>query len=405
MEQITNILQRLSHQNGNHKDGFVQLFISKRLIHGLASAMAMLFIPIFLYETSGEQFWSVGLFYALASLLYIVFLVPAMHVTNKIGFTKALSMGVVFSILNYIVLFFTNAENYWYLFPLLVITLALFRLFHWVPFHVDFTEFTKGGSRGKDVSLTFAVIAFMGMLGPILAGFIIEQASYSMMFLVSIVLMIIAAFSYLFVPVVHEKFTWKYKETVQNLFAKDFRPIMIGELANGAETIVNLLAWPIFLFTILNGNMLEIGGVSTLIVGITVLIQLMVGKRIDAKAGNSIKILKRGSVFYAIGWIIKIFVVSVAQVFLVGLYHNISKIFTKTPYSSILYDMSGEQGHYVDEFTVMKEMANHAGRVFSIIMMVILMIYVSIEWMFVIGAVASLLFNMLYHTSKYSKKS
>ena len=67
MERITAILQRLVLKGGSHRDGFVQLFISKRLIHGLASAMTLLFVPIFFYEVSGEQFWFVGLFYGLSS--------------------------------------------------------------------------------------------------------------------------------------------------------------------------------------------------------------------------------------------------------------------------------------------------------------------------------------------------
>jgi YQGE family putative transporter len=403
MERITVVLQRLAHRGRHHTQGFVQLFISKRLIHGLASAMGMLFVPIFIYEVSGGQFWFVGLFYAVASLAYVIFLVPGMYATNRIGFSKALSLGVFFAVLNYATLYFITTSNYIYLVPLLIVTSTLFRMFHWVPFHVDFTEFTKGGSRGRDVSLTMATVAFMGMLGPVLAGFLIEEAGFSMMFLVSIILMVIAAFSYLFVPAVHEKFTWSYRKTLEHFFSEKFRPILIGEMAYGAETIVTLLAWPIFLYTILNGNMLEIGGVSTLIVGATILIQLVVGKKIDAKTGNSIKLLRRGSVMYAIGWIIKIFVISATQVFFVGLYHSITKIFTKTPYTSLLYDMSGEQGHYIDEFTVIKEMANHSGRVLSALAMVLLTFYFSVEWMFIIGAAAALLFNMLYHTARTSK--
>lgn len=402
MEHITLIMRRLRHSGGNHRDGFVQLFISKRLIHGLAAAMALLFVPIFLYVTGGHRFWPVGVFYGVVSLLYVLLLVPAMHITNLIGFSRALGVGMVFAIIQYLILYFTNATNFFMVLPLLIAALTLFRLFHWVPFHVDFTEFTQGGSRGKDVSLTLATVAFMGMLGPVLAGFIIEEADYGTMFLANAVLMCIAAFSYLFVPAVQEKFTWTYQHTLRRLCSKEFRPILIGEFASGAETVVNLVAWPIFLFIILEGDTLEIGGVSTLIVGATILLQLFVGKRIDAKFGSSARILKRGSVFYALGWLFKIFVISATQVFLVGMYHSITKIFTKTPYNSLLYDMSGEQGHYVDEFTVMKEMANHAGRVLAIVVMVVLTFSVPFAWVFVIGAVASLLFNMLYHTKRFS---
>ena len=97
-----------------------------------------------------------------------------------------------------------------------------------------------------------------------------------------------------------------------------------------------------------------------------------------------------------IGWIFKIFVLSAAHVFFVGLYHNIVKIFTKTPFSAILYDMSAEQGKYVDEFTVLREMASHSGRALSLIVISALSLMVPIGWTFVIAAAASIALNLVY---------
>jgi len=48
-------------QNGG--TGFVQLFISKQLIQGAATAILGIFVPIFLYETTGELFYIVGGYY------------------------------------------------------------------------------------------------------------------------------------------------------------------------------------------------------------------------------------------------------------------------------------------------------------------------------------------------------
>jgi MFS family permease len=246
----------------------------------------------------------------------------------------------------------------------------------------------------------FATIAFMGMLGPILAGYIVQNSGYEVLFAIAIVLLTLSGVSYLFVPAVEERFTWTYKETVQHLFSPNFRNLLIGEMASGAEVIVSLIAWPIFLYTVLQGDMLSIGALSTVIVAVTIVIQLFVGKHIDGKGENKIQTLKRGSLFYAIGWIAKIFVVSAGQIFFVGLYHNVTKIFLKTPYSAILYDMSGEQGHYVDEFTVMKEMASHIGRVLALLLMVSLTFFMSIEWTFLIGVVASIAVNAIYQANR-----
>ncbi len=400
MEQITVVLQRIVRRGGARKDGFVQLFVSKRLIQGLATAMIGLFVPIFLYETAGLQFWVVGLYYAAISLGYALFLVPGMTITNRIGFSRALALGSVFAVLQFVILFFMDESNIWLaLGPLLILSVG-YRIFHWVPYHVDFTAFTQGGHRGKDVSLVFAAIAFMGMLGPILAGYIVENSGYPVLFAIAVFLLTASGISYLFVPAVEEKFTWTYRDTLRHLFSPQFRNLFIGEFASGAEIIVNLIAWPIFLYTVLKGDMLSIGALSTVIVAVTIVIQLIVGKHIDAKGNNKIQTLKRGSMLYAAGWIAKIFVLSASQIFFVGLYHNVTKIFLKTPYSAILYDMSGEQGRYVDEFTVMKEMASHMGRVTALLLMVLLTLFISIEWTFIIGVIASLAVNAIYQARK-----
>lgn len=396
MERITVVLRRLRRQGPSHKNGFVQLFVSKRLIQGLAAAMLSLFTPIFLFETSGESFFTVTLFFAAISFGYVLVLVPVMKVTDRIGFSKALAVSALFAMVQYGTMYFMNSENFWHLIWLLGLMIVGFRAMHWVPYHVDFTEFTKGGSRGRDISLMFATIAFMGVIGPILAGFIITSAGYNVLFGTGVALMFFAAISYLYVPATNEKFTWTYRQTLKNLFTPKFKPVLVSEFAGGIETIVNLVAWPVFLYVILDGNVLEVGALSTVIVGVTIGIQLMVGRYLDKAKGNNVRTLRTGSILYAIGWVLKIFVFSATQIFFIGLYHNIAKIFTSTPYNALMYDMSGEQGKYIDEFTVMKEIAHHTGRTIGLLAMLGLTVFFSVEWTFIIGAVASLFWNMIY---------
>jgi YQGE family putative transporter len=397
MESIASVLQRYRNRKANNNnDGFLRLFISKRLIHGAATAILGIFVPIFLYETTGQQFYIVGGYYALLSLLYVALLVPGMKVTNKLGFSHTLVLGGAFSVVLYGIMYFLTPENLWLLLGPLTIAIVGFRLFHWVPFHVDFTLFTNAGERGRQVSLSFATIAFMGVIGPILAGFIIANAGYDALFATAVTLLLVATISYAFVPETATYFEWTFKETWQKLFSKDMRSVVVGEFANGAETIVNLVVWPIFLYVVLDGDVFEIGAVSTIVVGATIVIQLFIGKYLDNNAGSKEKTLRVGSSLYALGWIFKIFVLSAAQVFLVGLYHNIVKIFTHTPFSAILYDMSAEQGRYVDEFTVLREMSGHLGRATSLLAISALTLFIPIGWTFVLAAGASLALNVVY---------
>ncbi len=396
MDGIVPALKRRQGRRAKTDSGFLQLFISKRLIHGAAAALLGIFVPIFIYETTGGLFFIVGGYYALLSLLYALFLVPGMQITNALGFSRTLVLGGAFSVLLYALMVFMNEENFWTILPFLTIAIVGFRIFHWVPYHVDFSLFTKPGERGRMVSLSMATIAFMGVVGPILAGFIIQQTSYHTLFAIAVALLIAATISYAFVPETKTKFTWSYRQTLSKMFSRKYAGVTFGEAANGAEVAVTTIVWPIFLYELLDGDVFEIGAVSTVIVAATIVIQILVGKYLDAKEGNHEKTLRIGSTLYAAGWILKIFVLSAAQVFFVGLYHNIVRIFTKTPYSAIVYDMSAEQGKYVDEFTVIREMASHGGRFLSLTGIAILSLYIPIGWTFVIAAVASIALNMIY---------
>jgi MFS family permease len=372
-------------------------FVSKQLIHGAATSILGIFVPIFLYETTGQQFYIVGGYYALLSLLYVLLMVPGMRLINRIGFSRSLVIGGVASVVLYSIMFFLDPGNLPYLILPLTIFIVLFRIFHWVPYTVDFTLFTKKGERGRQISLSFATLAFMGVIGPILAGFIIDNAGYTALFGTAVILLIAATISYGFVPETNTCFEWGFRETWRKLFKKETRGIMMGEFANGAEVAVNLIVWPIFLYVILDGDVFEIGAISTIIVGATILLQLLLGKYLDKHQDSREKTLRVGSSLYAIGWILKIFVLSAAQVFFVGLYHNIVKIFTKTPFSTILFDLSGDQGKYVDEFTVLREISAHSGRTAALIVVSVLSLIIPIGWTFILAAAASIALNFVYH--------
>lgn len=393
------MLRRNRRRTPRSNSGFVQLFISKRLIHGAAAALLGIFVPIFIYETAGEVFWVVGGYYALLSFLYALLLVPGMKVTNHLGFSRTLVLGGVCSVLLYGIMYFMTPENLWLLLIPLTVAIVAFRIFHWVPYHVDFTLFTKKGERGRQVSLSFATIAFMGVVGPILAGFIVANAGYDALFLVAVALLLAATVSYASVPETNAHFDWSFRETLSHIFSKRLQGVVVGEFANGAEVAVTLVVWPIFLYEILDGDVFSIGAVSTIIVGMTIIIQLLVGRYLDGGVENKTKTLRIGSTLYALGWIFKIFVLSAAQVFFVGLYHNIVRIFTKTPFSAILYDMSADQGKYVDEFTVVREMAGHSGRFLSLLAISLLALYIPIGWTFILAALASIALNMVYRIS------
>ncbi|HEC30735.1 MAG TPA: hypothetical protein ENI66_01835 [Candidatus Yonathbacteria bacterium] len=112
-------------------------------------------------------------------------------------------------------------------------------------------------------------------------------------------------------------------------------------MANGAENVIGIVVWPIFIFLLLNGNYLEVGAVSGFIIGGTVILQLLAGKYIDEIAKKS-DVLKLGSVLYALGWIVKIFVLTAFHIFIAGLYHSLTKILTRTTFETMFYELAAD---------------------------------------------------------------
>ena len=133
---------------------------------------------------------------------------------------------------------------------------------------------------------------------------------------------------------------------------------------------------------------------ESLIIAISVIAQLFLGKYIDSKAKKE-NILKWGSFLYSFGWLIKVFISTAFQIFVVGAYHSITCIFLRTPFDALTYEIAADQEHYVDEFTVLHEMALNFGRVLMIILIIIISFFFDIQWVFVLAALASMVFNLL----------
>lgn len=393
--QLLTILNPKKYLGGEMSVGFVRLFIARipgRIVGGLLG----IFFPIFIYKLFGERIGPVINFFLISYFFYILLLAFGAQFLNKFGFKKAIILSALIESLFYILLVFANEENAFIIIVIAAILITCVRLLFWVPYHVDFAKFTDKDKRGREVSVIFVMVSILGAIGPIVAGYILSVYSFNFLFIISAILLLISAYFYSRIPRTHEKFQWSYKETWRHFIEKKYRNSFYALAANGAENTIAIVIWPIFIFQLLDGNLFEIGVLSTLIVGVTIIIQLSVGKYVDLSKSNKYRTLRTGSIFYSIGWIIKIFVTTGFQIFASGLYHGIAKIFTRTPFQTLIYDMAADQDHFIDEFTVLREMAINIGKVLVLILVSIMLYFFSLQWVFIIAAVSALLLNIIY---------
>lgn len=376
----------------NLSKGFISLYTGK-MIANVAYSIGSLFLPIFLYTIFDFEIRYVLYYYLAGSLIYAFLVAFGAKFLNKVGFRNSLRASVFFGALFFVSFYFINESNakYFILFPILIIT--LFRLSYWLPYHIDFAKFTDKKNRGKEFSILESTRLFIGVISPLLVGFIVDEVNFKMMFIFGAVIYLISGIPYLTITRTREKFSWGYFQTWKKFFSKKYRKVVFAYMADGAEQIVGVVIWPIFIWELLNGDLFKVGAISSLIVAVSIILQLIIGKYTDKM--NKEKILRFGSILYSLGWIVKIFVATAFQIFITSTYHNLAKIFIRTPFDVLTYEKAADSGHYVDEFTVIHEIAMNLGKVLMLILVLIVSLFFGIQWTFILAALAALFFNFL----------
>ncbi len=377
------------------KEGFLNLYGAKVILM-IASGFLGLFTPLFLFELFDNDIRWVVAFFGFVSLLYAFTVSFGAMFLNRFGFRNALRLSLLLGASWYAGLYFLNKENLFFLIPALVVVLLLFRLFHWIPYIVDFAKFSSGEDRAKQLSVFGMTRDLLSGLLPILSGFIILKYGFSVVFAIGIFLYLLAGLFFIKIPKTKEKFDWGYRQSWQELLSKKNRSNFYAYMADGAEGVVGFIVWPIFMFQLLDGNYLEVGYISALIVVVTMILRFVLGDRLDkGDDSEKKKLLGFGTFLYSLGWIVKIFVLTSFHIFIVGVYHNVVRIFARTSFDTMFFDMVANKKHYVDEFTVLHEMAVHLGKVLATVAIIITASFLSLQWTFVLGAIASMVMNML----------
>ncbi len=381
--------------DGEVSASFVSL-LTGRMFMFIASGLLGLFLPIFLYELFGNQYLWVFAFYGLASLLYVLTIpIGVKFFDKKFGLQRSLRLSLVFLSLFYVTNYLVDKSTIFIYIPIGILCLTLFRILFWTPFRTDIAKFTNKRNRGRQMSSFEAVKMFLAVVLPIASAFIINNFSFDVLFIVSIIIYLSSIIPFKQLPPTKENFSWSYTETFKEFFySLKKRKVALAFLGDGAESFATLIIWPIFIFELLNGDLMQVGLLSSFIVLITIVLQLSLGKTMDKRISKQ-KMLRWGSLMYSLGWILKIFIFTAFHVFIVGAYHSITKIFTATPYNTLNYDLSAREGHYVDEYSVIMEMMIHTGRFLMFVFGFILAGFVGLNWMFVIAAFSALLLNLI----------
>jgi len=392
--------RHIKYFEGKMSRGFMALFLNKA-ITDVAGGLFAIFLPIFLFELFDNSVAGVAGFYLATFIAHFLFIIIFSPHLNSFGFRKALRLSTVFAVLYYVSFFFLNENTLYWLLPLVVIFIGLWRFLYWTPFNIDLSKFTNKKDRGKSLGLMEVVMNFSKIVTPIFAGFVISRFDFSVLFVIGVVVFTLSALPLLIIPRTKEKFSWSRIKIIKKTFAKENRMAAAFFFADGAEFVVGSIVWPIFIFQLLKGNYLEVGAVSTFVVAVTMIMQLIAGKYSD-KGKQKDRIMKYGGIFYALGWILKIFVITALHVFVIDAFHKFTQVFYRVPLDTFVCEKGRDQKHLVDEFSIFRQMTISVGKIFMGTTILVFSFFISLNWLFLFGALFSIFLSLVHTRLKLS---
>jgi len=395
MEQAgsSDFLKKHHYFNNDLSKGF-KCLLTNRMVTNFAAGFFTVFLPIFLYEIFNKSLvWVAGYYLSTYAIsLFLVFFVS--RDLNNFGFKKALKTSTLIGAIYYLSIFLLKEDNVFYIIPITAFSIALWRFLYWIPYNIDFAKFTSSKDRGKGLGFIRAMINLVGIVTPFLAGFIISNFGFNVLFLIGVLFFLASYFTLVKIPRTKEKFSWSGKVFFKKLLDKKNRKLALLFFFDGAEPIIAVFVWPIFIYELLQGNYLEIGLISSLVVLVTVFLQLLAGKLVDKKSS---RVLKAGGFFYAAGWFLKVFAATALHVFVFDAFHQFMKVFYRIPLDTLVFETAFKQKHKIDEFNVFRQIWLFSGRiVMSLIIILVAFFTNSINFIFFFGVAIVVLISIFY---------
>jgi MFS family permease len=364
-----------------------------RLFMQVAVGSLSVFTAVYFYEQFDQSLTKVMLVFAPLYLLF-VFLTPlSAMLIKRLGIKKLIISAVLFHPFAYISLLFWDVDQTLAIIGFIVFV-TLYRSLYWAPYHIDFAKFTNKENRGKQMSLLLNLSEVMLTLTPIISGIIIASYGFNAMFGFSVVFMFISSIPLWFIRDTREVYSFGYLETFKKLFERENRSLALAQFGDGIQTAVRIAIWPIFIYLLLDGQYVAIGVVTSLTIFLLISLRFVLGN-LEDKVDRR-KLLRYGSFLSTTGWIIKIFIDTGFEIFVADTYHKVGRMVNRLTFDITTYDQASDNGHYIDEYTVLKEIAVNMGRGFMVLMAIWLTATFSIVATFVFAAVATLSMTLLH---------
>jgi MFS family permease len=379
-------MSQIKKATGNLSKDVLLLYFNRLLVQ-IGFGFLTGFGAIFFYQKSGESIVAV---LAIYSFLYFLFAM-ANHFSAKFIKNFGMRKMMIFSLLALIFMFWSRAlwdQGIVLSLSMYFIAYTFYRAFYWVPYHVEFAKLTSRKTRGKQMAALYNVGDVFAAIIPFFSGLLISYYSFNHAFYAGMVFIVFSIIPVFYIKEIKEVYSWNLKRLIKEFFEIDNRPLIVSNIANGMQATVAACIWPIFVFVSTNNNYVQFGAIIAAVAVAIIVLRGLTGNYIDKKGKDTV--LKVGSLIYFSGWIIKATVFSVTGIFIADVYHRFGAAVNQLGFDATLYDQAADNGHYIDEYTVLRETSFSVGRTLMGVLLIPLIIYFGIQVSFLLAAFATI---------------
>lgn len=373
----------------HHKSQYLSLLYVVATVRTFVFVLLGLFLPIFIFNIFLQEGFSEKGAIRLVVFAFLFFQIThgllvtlVSKINAKYGTKTGFLTGQFFLTIFLFLLFYSQNP------PLVLLNFILWGVagsFYWVSYHTFFLEVAKQKKFGEELGLLEILGVTTGLIAPSLAGLIITIFGFNLLFIVCLILILLSMIFLIFVKDSEKLEAVSFLDVKNEILGKkrDF----ISFVGAGGEEVIYSVAWPLLLFTIFK-NYVEVGMIASVVVLISGLGALVAGKLSDRMEKN--KIEKIGSTGVAITFISRVFLHTPISLYVIDSLYKMFSNFFFLPLNALAYThaLSGNKTKYV----VFRETGYKVGNILGLAsFLVILSIGLAFWWVFIFGAIFSLL--------------
>ncbi|MFH1916192.1 MAG: MFS transporter [Nanoarchaeota archaeon] len=298
------------------------------LLRSVAFTFTGLFVPIYIF-TLGYGIKGVMLYYIILYLTHILLMYGAAKFACRFGLKHAMLVSLPFLIGTYMCLnFLPQSMLFLFLAPILG---GFHDAYFWTSFHIDFALSSHHEKRGKEVGYLEVMGRILRALGPLLGGIAIVLFGFSALFYAVILFVLLSG-----IPLVLSKDRHiPIRLQLRHIFHGQPRRHALAYMGYGIDHGTLMIVWPLLIYGIVSEFHI-IGLISTLALIAGIVLTIKISQLLDKYKRT--RILKIGSVGFAVVWFVRIIAKSGFHIFLIDTIDSLFQPMVHVSVQTVSYD-------------------------------------------------------------------